>query len=207
MIIKYVDFKKELVKHFSVEPRLITECLIRYWFIEIHGRNDAEIEKPYRTLSINPKYKTYLASNRARADLYYGNAEDTVIEFKYHRKTKYSSCCTATNMGSVFNDLNRLSILDNKEKYLIYVFDEEMKKYYEKNSPFDILKISKAKVSPKIGINKTTDSKVAIGFEEFKKQAFSGFNCKKFEDFNYTVKISDIQKLVNGFYLIIYRVY
>ena len=206
MIIKYVDFKKELDKHFSVEKHLITEDLIRYWFIHIHGTNTI-IEMPYRLLSIKPTKSSFLASNRARADLYYGNPEDTVIEFKYHRKSDYSSSCTATNMGSVFNDLNRLSILDNKEKYLIYVFDEEMKKYYEKNSPFDILKISKAKVSPKIGINKTTDSKVAIGFEEFKKQAFSGFNCKKFEDFNYTVKISDIQKLVNGFYLIIYRVY
>lgn len=205
MKINYVDFKKELDAHFSTESHLVTECLIRYWFIKAHSAK-AEIEVPYRVLPIKPT-KNYLEYKRARVDLYYGNPEDAVFEFKYHRRTKYSDCCTATNMGKVFNDLNRLSIIDKAEKYFIYVFDENMKKYYEKNSPFDLLQISKIKVGDTRKIDGDIDIKLVGKYAEFKKQAFSGFAVNEFKDFDYTIEITDKQTLVNDFYLIIYKIY
>lgn len=55
--------------------------------------------------------------------------EEVVIEFKYHKKVDRSTTCKTTNMGEVFRDVNRLSSLENKEKYFIYVFDQEMKDY------------------------------------------------------------------------------
>lgn len=212
MVIKFIDFNKKLDKHFSAEPHLVTECLIRYWFIDIHKTcvktiKDIKIEKPYRDLSINPKYKSYLKSEKASADLYFGNPEDAVFEFKYHRQTENSRNCTATKMGSVFRDFNRLSILDNKEKYLIYVFDKQMKDYYENNSPLDIFKMSKTKIGCKYQVNAATDK--IITFKSIRDIAFSGFNptaITGFKDFDYTIEVVYKANLVNDYNLLIFKV-
>jgi hypothetical protein len=151
----FSGFKDELAKHFSEqyvdkkgaqqkgldEHHIVTEDLIRYWFIHTHsemGNGNHSTEIPYiryndKGNSITPlvrKNQPVLNSNNARADLYYGDIsikgcgrkktveeKDFVFEFKYHRCTRYSDCCTGTDCGSVFRDLNRLSILDNREKY------------------------------------------------------------------------------------------
>lgn len=204
MKINYTDFKKELDAHFSDEPHLVTECLIRYLFIKAH-KTEAEIEVPYRVLPIKPT-KNYLEYKRARVDLYYGNPEDAVFEFKYHRRTKYSDCCTATNMGKVFNDLNRLSVIDKTEKYFIYVFDENMKKYYEKHSPFDILKMSRVNVGDKLNVNGAIDKLLAGGYAEFKKQAFSGFTAIEFKNYDYTIEVKRIETLSNNYNLLIFEI-
>ena len=210
MIINYGVFEKELSKKFSLMPRLVTEDLIRQWFIDTQGLTYGEttIEKPYRTLNINPPYKTII-NNRARADLYYqeNGDEDVVIEFKYHKKVETSATCKTTNMGEVFRDLNRLACLGNKEKYFIYVFDDEMKQYYDKNSPSDILKIGNENIIKTIpqqlsGIEKNENG-------EFFNSAFSSFS-KDFQDFcnfNYTVKVLYSGTLLaNKFYMIILKI-
>ncbi len=211
MKINYTDFQKELNKQFSTIPHLITECLIRHWFIETQKIN-AEIEVPYyrskapfTPIKLKTGKKTYIKNSRFRADLYV-NGEDTVIEFKYHRQTKYSNIATATNMGEVFNDLNRLSLSDNEEKYFIYVFDQKMKDYYEKHSPFDMLKISEIKVGNTYKIDDKKDKVIAGGYAEFKKVAFKFFPKRKFKDFDYIVRVEYANKICDDYYLIVYKV-
>ncbi|MBQ9485459.1 MAG: hypothetical protein IJU83_01330 [Clostridia bacterium] len=214
MKINYIGFTKELDKQFLVGPHLVTECLIRYRFIKAHSAK-AEIEVPYRVLPIKPT-KNYLDSKRARVDLYYGNPEDAVFEFKYHRRTKYSDNCTATKMGSVFRDLNRLSIIDKNEKYFIYVFDDNMKNYYENiKQKIDIFKISKVKIGNTYTINTATDTVITL--QSIREEAFSGFNptiVTGFKDFYYTIEVKYVktfqivgmEDLTKNLYLIILQV-
>lgn len=229
----FKGFEHELAQHFNNEHHIVTEDLIRYWFISAHaekGNGDPSIEIPYirdndNGDSITPlvrKNQPVLNSNNARADLYYGDIskkgcgrkktvdeEDFVFEFKYHRCTRYSDCCTGTDCGSVFRDLNRLSILDNREKYFVYVFDEKMRKYYDdkisanSDSAFEIFKkLNGEKRQPvehkvdsnfdKVIFDETNPDKVTrTGFGEINKGAFSQFNVNKdvFNNFNYKVQV------------------
>ena len=113
-MINYENFNEILKTKFNNIPRLVTEDLIRFWFIESQNLNvpSVIIEKPYKNLNINENFIDYL-TNRIRADFYYA-PWDTVIEFKYHKKIESSDSCKTTNMGEVFRDLNRLSVLGNK---------------------------------------------------------------------------------------------
>ena len=116
-------------------------------------------------------------------------------------------------MGEVFRDLNRLSVLGNKEKYLIYVFDGEMKEYYDERAVTDILKFDKnykCKVSGEINIDENSN-------REFYKAAFSSFRdgYKNFSKFNYTVRKVYSDKITSfkienekdtSFYLSVFKV-
>lgn len=193
MIFFYKPFVAELNRAFSTMAHLVTEDWIRQCFIDAQSlvKKEVRIEKPYRNLRIKPKFCGVL-NNQARADLYYQEHgdEDTVIEFKYHKKLSTSTTCKTTNMGEVFRDFNRLSVLDNKEKYLIYVFDEEMKNYYDSNV-FDILKIAKAKgkTLDNRGIPSLTKGKK---IKDFENSAFFLFDRKRmsnFLKFEYTVEV------------------
>lgn len=224
MRIYYSNYFHSLNSTFSKYPNCTTEDLVRWLFITNHP-NIPEIETPYiRTklpmtpIKIHPAKSKYLASTRIRADLVYPK-NDAVIEFKCHRATKYSPCCTATDMGSVFNDLNRLSILDNKEKYLIYVFDSTMKKYYDgvmKNfpttNPLRIFEISPTAIGKKYAIDSSFDASLAPtnNYSEFKKKAFYSFNhvAHKFSCFNYQIEIKESQQIGNTpYYVIVAQVF
>ncbi|MBE5740728.1 MAG: hypothetical protein E7352_06165 [Clostridiales bacterium] len=198
MTINYAVLKAELAKRFNTMAHLVTEDLIRQWFIETQNLSigDTVIEKPYRLLKLKANFQSRLNS-RARADFHYngqskqtGEKEDVVIEFKYHKKSPYSDTAKTTNMGEAFRDLNRLSTLANKEKYFIYVFDQEMKDYYDKHV-FDILKVdaNKGKTLKSSDIETLIKGKKT---EDFKNTALSSFDrnmVKSFDDFNYTVDL------------------
>ena len=243
MIFDFGNFENELKKHFNKEHHLVTEDLIRYWFIGTHSSNgDAYTEVPYiragKTPLVINANAPKLNSDRARADLYYGDIDnckkknaveqDVVLEFKYHRCTRYSDCCTGTDCGSVFRDLNRLSILDNKEKYFVYVFDQKMKEYYDEKikrnqkSSYEIFNIKNRPSGP-IKVDASFDNIVKErGYGEVKKGAFIQFNTNNktftFDKFNYEVevlycnKITDItvtefgESKVKSYYLVICRV-
>lgn len=212
-MINYEKFNDKLKTKFNDIPRLVTEDLIRFWFIESQNLSvpSTTIEKPYKKLIISDNFSNCL-TNRIRADLYYA-PRDTVIEFKYHKKIESSDSCKTTNMGEVFRDLNRLSVLTDKEKYLIYVFDGEMKEYYDKRAVNDILKFDKSfecKVSGEININENSN-------KEFYKAAFSSFcdGYKNFSKFNYTVRKVYSNKITSfkieneedtNFYLSVFKV-
>lgn len=226
MKINYKAFEDELALRFNNMAHLVTEDLIRQWFIEKQKLTikNTIIEEPYREL-ISKRSKFYSEINsRARVDLYYKGTneqtkenEEVVIEFKYHKKVDRSTTCKTTNMGEVFRDLNRLSTIKNKEKYFIYVFDQEMKDYYDKRV-FDILKVGTAcgKTLNSIDIETLIKGKKTV---EFKNAAFSPFDKNKVIDFNsfsYTVKMLYSNKIItyktfdenrdNSIYMIILQV-
>lgn len=198
MTINYAVLKAELAKRFNTMAHLVTEDLIRQWFIETQNLSigDIVVEKPYRLLKLKANFQGIL-NNRARADLYYGGKnkqtgekEDVVIEFKYHKKSPYSDTAKTTNMGEVFRDLNRLSTLDNQEKYFIYVFDQEMKDYYDKHV-FDVLKVTanKVKTLSSIDIEKLIKGKKVADFKNTALSSFDRNVISSFDDLDYTVDV------------------
>lgn len=227
--INYNAYVKDLERCFTSIPRLMTEDLVRHIFIKAHNPN-CEIEVPYiRTkspttpLKINSRYFTYFQNSLSRADLYYekGIAEitndgnDAVIEFKFHRCTKYSQNCTTSKIGSVFADLNRLSTLTNDTKYLIYVFDDNMFNYFKKCSKtapdprfyFDVNSLSVGKsyaIAPSVA--------TASGFlgSEFTKNALRGFDSAVVKDmtaFCYSIELEYCAKIPYvDYYLVAYKV-
>lgn len=198
MKINYKAIEDELALRFNNMAHLVTEDLIRQWFIEKQKLTikNTIIEVPY----IQPqkaKKQTPLVikdsgifkrngKNLPHADLYIEKC-DAVIEFKYHKKSLYSTTAKTTNTGEVFRDLNRLSMLDNKEKYFIYVFDQEMKDYYDRQS-FDILKVGNYSSAQ---IPSALSKYIKDEHGEFYKSAFSSFsdNYQDFSCFGYMVEV------------------
>lgn len=201
MKIKSQTFEGELRKQLISMPHLITEDLIRHWFILDQKLNllNVEIEKQYKSLCKKPSNITI--SDRSRIDLFY-NIDNTAIEFKFHRATCYSDNCTATKAGFLFRDFNRLSLLKYNDKYVVYVLDDGMLNYYKKEyQPLISNFVNKKSVS-----NFDFD-KMKVG-KEFKKGAFSSFSVGTFNQFNYNVSTIYANKL-NGtnYHLIIFKVY
>lgn len=121
------------------DKELFTEDYIRYVLIDTLRNNTMgskySIEIPYIRNKVNTKFglNKYdcFSNEKPRLDLYVQNNDSTIdtIEIKFHRKTAYSNNCTTSKAGSVFNDLNRLSVIDSKcNRYLVYVFDADMHK-------------------------------------------------------------------------------
>ena len=227
MNIDWGKFVENIVKHFDRERGLITEDLIRYWFIK-QIKNACKIEVPYfRTdkngMSITPLKilrgkENYLKSNRNRLDLYFEESK-VAIEFKYHRKTDYSNNCTATNIGEIFNDINRISILDCNEKYIVYVFDDKMKKYYQNNGgsedkPQYYFNIDKVHEKDNFVFN-STKSVCNYNGMEFLKNAFSSFKIAQYDEitklngfsnFTYILNAQVVGEINNEFCLVVYKV-
>ena len=73
MNINNVAYVAELIKRFKTMAHLVTEDLIRHWFIETQNLkpNDTVIEKPHRELLSKQSQYYSEINSRARADLYY----------------------------------------------------------------------------------------------------------------------------------------
>ena len=199
-------------------PAIVDEDLIRYWFLCIHNTNPIiEVaykpnKKQHNYLKINPAHQQIFTSKKACADLYYADT-DTVFEFKYHRKTDYSNNCTTTKVGTAFKDINRLSILENREKYFIYVFDDQMAGYYSNNSnkskdfPQYYFDLDCIKTGYTFNINKTTaPSQYSITFRE---NAFLGFlkSAQSFNSFGYCMTVEFAGKIPDTkFNMIVYKI-
>ncbi len=214
-----IDFKKfedKLAEKFDDMSHLVTEDLIRYWFIQSQGLDlgKAEIEKGYKRIETGIK----TVASRARANLVYD--ENAVIEFEFHKGIKTSATCKTTNMGRAFGNLNKLSMLKDKERYFIYVFDQEMQNYYRDNAANSILfagNYLKQKIQYKDALTQVNTS-----LKEFKKGAVSFLRKGKhnvnivfnaIQDYSIEVLYSkEIQRNVGGkeegtgFYLIAFKV-
>ena len=227
--IKYKVFESELEKYFKAERHLITEDLIRYIFVKIHNSNKAQIEVPYirtkspaTSIKIKPTCLSYFNNSLARADLYYeknssgitDGESDVVIEYKFHRCTKYSNNCTTSKIGSVFADLNRLSVLENNEKYLIYVFDQNMQNYFSRglipDSPRGYFDINQINVGDIYNISPSLSKNPEFFGGDFSKNALKGFDGRIVPDmsaFNYKIQLEYAGKFPNvDFYTVIYKV-
>ena len=192
-------FTDNLQSHYKNEGYLFTEDLIRYWFVDyirtidlISPKGYTEIEVPYSKLNLkkNCPFRLKEGKNRCRADLHYCG-EDQVVEFKFHRSTMYSKSCTASDLGTLLNDFNRLSILDNKNKYSIYICDAFMEDYFINHHKTHF---------PFLDYNNTitTGFKYAEKFYEIEnfmdilKHAFSSFLDKK--NYNTNPSVFDLRK-------------
>ncbi len=200
------DFFNEVTSAYNAAAHLITEDTIRSLLIKAMKvpASDIEIEVPY---VVNPGRKTngkknytpikvlnskWFNSERNRADIYY-STDDMVIEVKYHRETPYSDSCTTSKAGEVFNDLNRLSMIDAKNKYFVYVFDDGMYNTY--NGDKINYNATILKTTFNIGDTAVIDNNYPITstskkVKNFKENAFKTFKDKysDFSCFNYKVK-------------------
>lgn len=206
-------FVQSLNNEFNTFPKLVTEDLIRRLYIENYCQKiNSEIEIPYedekkrlilrvgakdlfsRTPKRNGKYK--------RADLY-DKSCDYAVEFKYHKKLDTGNTAKTDNFGYIFNDMNRLSLLENKRKLLVYVFDDEMYSYYMKNKRCPELCGEKGTTFSSSDIYSRTSG------NEFKKRALSGFKVEYLSNFNYSVEtLFSYDFILNDskFYLRIYEI-
>lgn len=194
---KFNHFAEKLEKKFSKNYHLITEDLIRYWYITTIGEfENAAIERPYRN---HEESLQLLKSTRARADLYYSDT-DVVIEFKFHKKLDSSCSCKTDNLGLVVGDMNRLSLLNCEHKLLIYIFDQEMYGYYQKHKPQLIRKMncSETFTSQELFTN--------LRDRTLDKIALAGF-CKGAKNkLSYAIKTIYSATITDRFFLRIYEV-
>ena len=227
--INYSDYVSQLENYFSSISKLMTEDLVRHIFVMLHNKNCA-IEVPYiRTkspitpLKVKKTKLTYFKNSLSRADLYYergvkgitDDEKDAVIEFKFHRRTKYSQNCATSKIGSVFGDLNRLSLLKNDTKYLIYVFDKNMFDYFDKcmkpNDPRYYFNTKSLSVGSLYTIEPNPSTAPRFFEKEFSKNALRGFNSAVASDmsaFCYDIELEYCGKIPNvDYYLIAYKVH
>lgn len=218
MRIDYTLLSQILKFHFSINNRVVDESLIRWLFICIHKIANAHIEVAYKQnkkgtlLKIKSSFASIFLSNKSALDLYIP-ATNTAIEFKFHRKTDNSNNCTTTKVGTAFKDINRLSILENCEKYFIYVFDDQMAGYYSNNSnkskdfPQYYFDLDCIKTGDTFNINKTTaPSQYSVTFRE---NAFLGFfkSAQSFNSFGYCMTVEFAGKIPDTeFNMIVYKI-
>lgn len=198
------DFVDELINRRN-DVELFTEDYVRYVLICTLRKKSIginySIEVPYIRNGKPTKFglnnTSCFANEKSRLDLCVengnGNPND-VIEFKFHRKTKYSNNCSTTKAGSVFNDLNRLSIISNSNnRYLVYVFDASMHSSLNHKNSYNAYVISDKFKNGSCARIDTTYHTLNNGktySEDFTNRALSSFNdnYKCFSKFSYSVE-------------------
>ena len=96
-----------------------------------------------------------------------------LLSLSFIGQQDYSKSCTGSDLGSLLNDFNRLSIIANNKKYSIYVCDQYMENYLIKNHSenFPILNFNsqiQEFVPQEMYYNKN-------GFKDILKHAFNSF--------------------------------
>lgn len=227
------DFINEVNSAYNTAAHLITEDTIRSLLIKAMKVpvSDIEIEVPYvvnpgtktnkkrNCTPIKVLDSTWFNSERNRADIYYFSTklpvgfdlsnprpvavDDIVIEVKYHRATPYSDNCTTSKAGGAFNDLNRLSMIDAKNMYFVYVFDNDMHDTYNIGGTHYDAKIFKDtfKSGNVASINNNYPVvPTAKKIKDFKQNAFKTFQSAytDFKYFDYDVQCAYNAPIVQG---------
>lgn len=206
MKINWEQFVKTLSGEFIKNSQLITEGRIRHIFADgIQMCVDRlEAEKSYfdaamRLNSSKPALQRG-EKNTPHADLYCREGQtDYVFEFKYGIGTNHTEMA-----GFAFNDLNRLSVVDVDKKFFVYVFNDNVAKYYNSTRCGGVFNIDKAKSFYKIGTSFPTESTAS-----FIGKAFSSFANSElsFSDFSYTIEKVIAEKIPNSnLHIIVYEV-
>ena len=155
----------------SERKEILTEDNVRYYLFYslVKGDEDSNnfdlnhfiLERPYISEESPLRSNKILtkANSNKELDLFYDNKKENkfAFEIKYHRKTK-STYAHTDETGKIFNDLKRLSLIQNKEikKFFVYVTDDEMKKYLNgKNTKNNTYRNELSKFY-KAGINELT---------------------------------------------------
>ena len=213
MIINWESFINYLSAESIKNGQTITEAMLRYWFMEgikFSVRNLA-IEESYfgskiKTGSSTPQLHKP-KKNVPHADLYFEeNGKSYVIEFKYGIGSNHTEM-----LGEVFNDLNRLSVINNDEKYFIYVFNKSMHDYCTGRFG-DCFNVNYATsvhaVNPYINPHFATWKNTKNFPDAFIAKAFHSFNeLNDFSSFNYKIDRIICKKIPYAdLYIIVYKV-
>ena len=187
-----INFKEyaELLKESLEKNGIISEDTARYLLFacvinkyKLKGKETIKIlqEVPY-TDKKRLNAKTDSLKGNAKLDSFYDlGKEKYAIEFKFHRiksaTGKKRDIPHTVNAGRVFNDINRLSLIDkNIHKYFIYLTDEGMLKY--KNGKEDA-SIFRKIFNQKDGVTKTIKQKQLKNEQKtFVDKAYSSFKTK-----------------------------
>lgn len=193
---KLEKFEEKLCTELTESPKLVTEDLIRHWYIKTVGKDDARIEVPYCELTKKSETAKLYTSTRSRVDLLL-KKRNCAIEFKYHRKNKPGQSCTTDNLAYVIKDMSRLSLLDIEHKVVLYVFDKEMHAYVNKHCNQLLQKDASVELSSLKKLNLTN---------YFWNKAFESFADDAKDKLNYTIKIIEGVSFNNGFYTYAYEI-
>lgn len=187
---------------------------------------------PLRLSKSKPKITVLPDKTWAKADLYYGDGTgecdeekggvDAAFNFHFHTGNPFIMRNTETlakDAGAFFRSINMLSVLENKEKFFVYVFDETMKRYYDEKratlSAFSMFQIESGVLNPVKTI--TPNEFGAINCRNYGKrydrfwQAFSVFSSGyAFSAFGYAVDVLYSAPILENegeqYYMIIGRV-
>ena len=239
--------------HLIAEFNIFDDKLLRYIFVESHPKyRDANgmpyidvlyksVDKkgisltPIRINENKPTMTVLNDSDFSKANLYYGNlfgedqhAIDAVFTFICHKEkifSKRTESIKGKEAGEFFRELNKLAVLDNKEKYFVYVFDLPMKNYYERlmdsHSSHKFLEIVEGVPKDKITVKSEdfdtwseevlcTKHNTTPGYNFFHQKAFSLFRKYRFADFNYEIDTLYSNILIDGrvdkYYIVIGKV-
>ena len=241
--INFEKLKEKIKTHLIAEFNVFDKNLLRYLFIETHPKYREIMGQPYINVpyySVDTKHKSITPliikeekpklsmlndSPFWKVDLYYGSIDkekeselDVAFDFCFHTEKLFNKRIKGREGGEFFNNLNKLSLLENKEKYFIYVFDLPIKNYYNnqlfKNSNIALFNILEGKPENKIEIpSKNLDYAIPRHFayeNEFMQKAFSCFYSRKFSEFKYDIEILYSDTIINGrekkYYLLIGKV-
>ena len=233
--------------HLMVELHIFDEKLLRYIFVETHPKHRTINGMPYidvlyrsvdkkghslTPIRINerkPSLTVLNDSDFSKANLYYGDLSDgenkgldAVFSFIFHSEklfSKRTELIKGKEAGEFFRELNKLAVLNNREKFFVYVFDLPMKNYYERlfggYQSYKFLDIGKGVPKENIEVESRdfdawADRNYTPGYNSFQQKAFSVFRRYRFADFDYKIETLYSNTLVDGiggkYYLIIGRV-
>lgn len=171
----------------------ITEDTVRMYLYkcmldEDNDLNHYILELPYESKRTSLGIKKNLlkkASNNGshqELDLFYNDEKNKfAFEIKFHRKGTSSSNKTE-KAGAIFNDLNRLNIINGKgiEKYFVYVTDDEMMNYFLHNKNNKGPRCAKLNKAAKDIFDECKTESYKIPYDNQYKRFFS----KAWESFN-----------------------
>ena len=204
---RFNPFVKLLMAKASSIKVDLNEELLRYYYAisQCPVRENVLMEVPIAK-HISASKKTLRKTNsRCKFDLYY-EKPDMAVEFKYDRSTVDTQACYTQKAGSAFSDLNRLSLLDCKKKYFVYLFDKKMKDYYA-NRDFYVKDIFVIGGDVKKTFHSSSFPQTP---NTFASAAFSGCNTTgavTFTTLNYTAKrVLAIEIAKDELYLVIIQV-
>ena len=241
--INFEKLKEKIKTHLIVELNVFDKSLLRYLFIETHPKYREMMGQPYINVPYysvdkkqnsvtplimkkdRPKLSMLNDSPFWKVDLYYGSIDkekeselDVAFDFCFHTEKLFNKRIKGRESGEFFNSLNKLSLLENKEKYFVYVFDLPIKKYYDNqlfnNSNIALFNILEGEPENKIEISsKDLDFAIPYYFayeNEFYQKAFSCFHSIRFSEFKYDIEILYSDTIIDGrekkYYLLIGKV-
>lgn len=193
-LINYEEYAK-LLKESLKENGIISEDTARYLFYASVIKNNKLSNKtltkihqevPYSDKRLTSESNASMLRRNSELDSFFDfDEEQYAVEFKYHRETsnKHNKKIIPHTLyaGEIFDDINRLSIINNSiNRYFVYLMDKGMINYKEESLFHKVISL---KEGERMFIKQKELSQNQP--KTFKKEAFSSFKIRN--------KLSDIE--------------